>query len=89
MDSAAVRGLLAASLDPDADNRRRAELQLKQVEETAGFLDCLLDILEAEQENSIRLSSTSIPLHPARHQTLCSPPATALLTSDPLQPSFT
>lgn len=31
MDPAAVRSLLAASLDPDADNRRRAELQLKQV----------------------------------------------------------
>lgn len=31
MDSAALRGLLAASLEPDADNRRRAEVQLKQV----------------------------------------------------------
>lgn len=31
MDTAAVRGLLVASLVPDADNRRRAELQLKQV----------------------------------------------------------
>lgn len=31
MDTTAVRGLLAASLVPDADNRRRAELQLKQV----------------------------------------------------------
>lgn len=26
-----MRSLLAASLDPDADNRRRSELQLKQV----------------------------------------------------------
>lgn len=31
MDPVAVRALLVASLDPDADNRRRAELQLKQV----------------------------------------------------------
>jgi hypothetical protein len=31
MDPAAVRSLLATSLDPDADSRRRAELQLKQV----------------------------------------------------------
>jgi hypothetical protein len=31
MDTAAVRSLLAASLDPDADSRRRAEIQLKQV----------------------------------------------------------
>lgn len=31
MDTSAVRGLLAASLDADADNRRRSELQLKQV----------------------------------------------------------
>lgn len=31
MDTAAVRGLLAASLVPNTDDRRRAELQLKQV----------------------------------------------------------
>lgn len=31
MDTAAVRSLLATSLDPDADSRRRAEIQLKQV----------------------------------------------------------
>ncbi|GJC90871.1 hypothetical protein ColLi_13709 [Colletotrichum liriopes] len=30
MDTSAIRGLLAASLDPDADTRRRAEIQLKQ-----------------------------------------------------------
>ncbi|KOS22329.1 putative importin [Escovopsis weberi] len=57
MDSVAIRALLAASLDTDADNRRRAELQLKQVEEHTGFLSCLLDILEAEQEASVRLST--------------------------------
>ncbi|KAJ4147348.1 hypothetical protein LMH87_001878 [Akanthomyces muscarius] len=57
MDTAAIRGLLAASLLPDADNRRRAELQLKQVEEEVGFLVCLLDILEAEQDASVRLAT--------------------------------
>ncbi|KAL3955144.1 hypothetical protein ACCO45_010707 [Purpureocillium lilacinum] len=57
MDSAAVRGLLAASLDADADNRRRAELQLKQVEEHGGFMDCLFQILQAEQDASVRLST--------------------------------
>ncbi|PNP82113.1 hypothetical protein FNYG_04566 [Fusarium nygamai] len=57
MDPAAVRSLLATSLDPDADSRRRAELQLKQIEEQPGFLECLLDILQAEQEASVRLST--------------------------------
>ncbi|KAI8675426.1 hypothetical protein NCS57_00443700 [Fusarium keratoplasticum] len=57
MDIAAVRSLLAASLDPDADNRRRSELQLKQIEEQPGFLECLLDILQNEQEASVRLST--------------------------------
>lgn len=31
MDTAALRDLLLGSLSTDADNRRRAELQLKQV----------------------------------------------------------
>ncbi|ODA78543.1 hypothetical protein RJ55_05924 [Drechmeria coniospora] len=57
MDSANVRGLLAASLDADADSRRRSELQLKQVEESAGFMDCLFQILQAEQDPSVRLST--------------------------------
>ncbi|RDA94706.1 hypothetical protein CP533_6716 [Ophiocordyceps camponoti-saundersi (nom. inval.)] len=57
MDSVAVRGLLVASLDSDADNRRRAELQLKQVEEHAGFMDCLFQILQAEHDTSVQLST--------------------------------
>ncbi|CAG9983299.1 unnamed protein product [Clonostachys byssicola] len=57
MDPVAVRALLVASLDSDADNRRRAELQLKQIEDQTGFLDCLFGILESEQEASIRLST--------------------------------
>jgi len=31
MDAAAIRNCIAATLDADADARRRAELQLKQV----------------------------------------------------------
>ncbi|ROT41635.1 importin-beta domain-containing protein [Sodiomyces alkalinus F11] len=57
MDNTAIRGLLLATLDPDADTRRRAELQLKQIEQHAGFMDVLLDILEADQDNSVRLST--------------------------------
>jgi hypothetical protein len=57
MDITAVRGLLAASLDSDADNRRRAELQLKSIEENEGFMNCLLDILQSEQEASVRLAT--------------------------------
>ncbi|KAL6871383.1 armadillo-type protein [Trichoderma novae-zelandiae] len=57
MDFATVRALLAASLDTNADSRRRAELQLKQVEDHAGFLICLLDVLEAEQDSSVRLAT--------------------------------
>ncbi|PNP49445.1 hypothetical protein THARTR1_09767 [Trichoderma harzianum] len=57
MEFATVRALLAASLDTNADSRRRAELQLKQVEDHAGFLICLLDVLEAEQDASVRLAT--------------------------------
>ena len=35
---------------------RQHELTLAQAEETPGFLDALLNILEAEQENGVRLS---------------------------------
>ncbi|KAK2592929.1 Nonsense-mediated mRNA decay protein 5 [Conoideocrella luteorostrata] len=57
MDTAALRELLGSSLAADADNRRRAELQLKQVEEQPGFVDTLFDILQAEQEASVRLAT--------------------------------
>ncbi|KAH7236306.1 hypothetical protein BKA59DRAFT_306750 [Fusarium tricinctum] len=71
MDPAAVRSLLATSLDPDADSRRRAELQLKQIEEQPGFLECLLNILQAEQESSVRLSSMFIQLGCPSIRPLC------------------
>jgi hypothetical protein len=45
MDPAAVRSLLATSLDPDADSRRRAELQLKQVRPAFVFAS-LVEVVE-------------------------------------------
>ena len=79
MDVAVLRGRIVATLDADADARRRAELDLKTVspsvqncqghvltipfkaEEHPGFTDALLDILQAEQEAAVRLSSTHNP----------------------------
>ncbi|OWP04197.1 hypothetical protein B2J93_678 [Marssonina coronariae] len=57
MDVAVVRGRIVATLSPDADLRRRAELDLKTAEEHAGFTDALLEILQAEQEASVRMST--------------------------------
>ncbi|KAI1003843.1 putative importin [Podosphaera aphanis] len=57
MDVAALRSRIVATLDANADNRRRAELDLKTAEEHLGFTDALLDILLAEQEPSIRMST--------------------------------
>lgn len=79
MDVAVLRGRIASTLDPDADTRRRAELDLKsvsipskfyfllpltdieQAEEHPGFTDALLDILQAEQNPAVRLSSMQTP----------------------------
>ncbi|KFY55135.1 hypothetical protein V496_07105 [Pseudogymnoascus sp. VKM F-4515 (FW-2607)] len=57
MDVGLVRSRIVATLDADADARRRAELDLKTAEEHAGFTDALLDILQGEQEASVRLST--------------------------------
>ncbi|OBT44295.1 hypothetical protein VE00_05866 [Pseudogymnoascus sp. WSF 3629] len=57
MDVGLVRSRIVATLDADADARRRAELDLKAAEEHAGFTDALLDILQGEQEASVRLST--------------------------------
>ncbi|GAM87999.1 hypothetical protein ANO11243_060280 [Dothideomycetidae sp. 11243] len=58
MDSAALRRGIQATLDANADVRRRAELELKNAEDNQGFSDALLDILETEQDAGIRLSSS-------------------------------
>ncbi|KAL2020505.1 hypothetical protein VTK56DRAFT_8390 [Thermocarpiscus australiensis] len=55
MDAAAVRSCIAATLDADADVRRRAELQLKQAEGQPGFTDILLDLVQSEQDATLQL----------------------------------
>ncbi|KAI9793136.1 MAG: hypothetical protein M1833_000821 [Piccolia ochrophora] len=57
MDVTALRSRVQATLEPNADTRRQAELDLKYAENRPGFTDGLLDILEAEQEQQIRLST--------------------------------
>ncbi|KKA27325.1 hypothetical protein TD95_002309 [Thielaviopsis punctulata] len=57
MDAALIRGLLAAILDPNADTRKQAEAQLQQYHEQPGFLGCLLDIMQSEQVENVRLST--------------------------------
>ncbi|GAB1739217.1 hypothetical protein NU219Hw_g3966t1 [Hortaea werneckii] len=57
MDAAGLRTRIQAVLDSNADIRRQAELDLKQAEESTGFLDALLNILEQEQDTAVRLSS--------------------------------
>ena len=76
MDVTLLRNRIQSTVDPNADVRRQAELDLRYVsflvilfpecaknghfkaEEQPGFTNALLNILQAEQENSIRLSST-------------------------------
>ncbi|KAF8862644.1 ARM repeat-containing protein [Acephala macrosclerotiorum] len=57
MDVASLRGRIVDSLSPDTNQRRQAELDLKAAEDHAGFTDALLDILQAEQEASVRMST--------------------------------
>ncbi|OTB03929.1 hypothetical protein M426DRAFT_167601 [Hypoxylon sp. CI-4A] len=57
MNAEAVRARIVATLSPDANVRRAAELELKQAETHAGFTDVLLDVLTAEPEDPVRLSS--------------------------------
>ncbi|KAI4290501.1 MAG: hypothetical protein L6R35_000225 [Caloplaca aegaea] len=65
MDMAVLRDRIRTTLDINADARRQAELDLKYVsrvygkeaEEQPGFINALLNILQAEQDNAIRLSS--------------------------------
>ncbi|KAL8743113.1 MAG: hypothetical protein Q9190_004505 [Brigantiaea leucoxantha] len=57
MDVAVLRDRIQATLDPNADARRQAELDLKYAEDQPGFTNALLDILESEQDNGTRLST--------------------------------
>ncbi|KAI9757302.1 MAG: hypothetical protein M4579_003513 [Chaenotheca gracillima] len=57
MDVAAIRQRISSTLDPNAEQRGQAENDLKYAEEQLGFTDALLNILEAEQDTQIRLST--------------------------------
>ncbi|EMC92732.1 hypothetical protein BAUCODRAFT_259877 [Baudoinia panamericana UAMH 10762] len=57
MDAAGLRSRIHSILSADADIRRQAETELKAAESSPGFLGALLDILEAEQDNGVRLST--------------------------------
>ena len=62
---ATLRDRIAATLDPNADVRRQAELDLKYAEEQPGFPDALANILEVEQDPGVRQSSRSPRLVPS------------------------
>ncbi|KAM7205702.1 Armadillo-type fold [Rhypophila sp. PSN 637] len=51
MDPAAIRSCIAATLDADADTRKRAELELKRAEASSQFTDILLDVIQSEDSN--------------------------------------
>ncbi|KAK4674460.1 Nonsense-mediated mRNA decay protein 5 [Podospora pseudopauciseta] len=55
MDATAIRSFIVATLDADADVRRRAELQLKQAEDQPNFTDILLDLVSSEQNVTLQL----------------------------------
>ncbi|KAF2267928.1 ARM repeat-containing protein [Lojkania enalia] len=57
MDVAGLRDRIQATLDPNSAIRQQAELDLKFAEDKPGFTDALLNILEAEQDNGVRLST--------------------------------
>ncbi|KAI0012052.1 importin-beta domain-containing protein, partial [Xylariaceae sp. FL0662B] len=57
MNAEAIRSRVVATLSPDANVRRAGELELKQAEGHAGFIDVLLDVLTAEPDDSVRLST--------------------------------
>ncbi|KAG9673490.1 ARM repeat-containing protein, partial [Aureobasidium melanogenum] len=57
MDAAALRTRIQATLSANADARRQAELDLRNAEDTPGFCEALLNILETEQDPAVRLST--------------------------------
>ncbi|KAJ5113220.1 hypothetical protein N7456_001754 [Penicillium angulare] len=57
MDVTALRDRIQATLDPNAENRGQAELDLKYAETQPGFINALLDILQGEQNNAVQLSA--------------------------------
>lgn len=57
MNVDAIRSRVCATLSPDVNVRRAAELELKTAESHPGFTDVLLDILSNEPDESVRLST--------------------------------
>ncbi|KAL8812282.1 MAG: hypothetical protein Q9223_001152 [Gallowayella weberi] len=57
MDVGVLRDRIRTTLDPNADARRQAELDLRYAEEQPGFINALLNILQAERDHGIRLST--------------------------------
>ncbi|EAS33409.3 nonsense-mediated mRNA decay protein [Coccidioides immitis RS] len=57
MDVAGLRDRIQATLDANGDIRRQAELDLKYAESQPGFPNALCDILQAEQDQAVRLST--------------------------------
>ncbi|KAI2086558.1 Nonsense-mediated mRNA decay protein 5 [Ophidiomyces ophidiicola] len=57
MDVAGLRNRIQATLDANGDIRRQAELDLKYAEGQPGFPNALCDILQAEQDQAVRLST--------------------------------
>ncbi|KAI4249176.1 MAG: hypothetical protein L6R40_000634 [Gallowayella cf. fulva] len=57
MDVGVLRDRIRTTLDPNADARRQAELDLRYAEEQPGFINALLNILQAEHDHGIRQST--------------------------------
>ncbi|KAI9890158.1 MAG: hypothetical protein M1814_004439 [Vezdaea aestivalis] len=57
MDINALRSRITATLDPNADTRRQAELDLKQAETQPGFTNALLDILQSDSDHGVQISA--------------------------------
>jgi importin-7 len=52
-----LRNTIESTLSPDANVRQQAELSLKTAEQHAGFTTALLDIIQAEENAAVRLST--------------------------------
>ncbi|KAL8868435.1 MAG: hypothetical protein Q9174_004994, partial [Haloplaca sp. 1 TL-2023] len=57
MDVGVLRDRIRTTLDANADARRQAEIDLKYAEEQPSFTNALLDILQGEADNGIRLAT--------------------------------
>lgn len=65
MDTSVLRELLGASLAADADNRRRAELQLKQVRDVESIIQTPIPTQDSRRRRA------AIPLENVSHHHVC------------------